>query len=344
MTSQIVVLNKKRSFVVTESAVIIDDFKSYEGEEKLFEISCNHSTVLLVSGNGRFNGENLKNYIVKFNAKINLDEIQTVEEIKTSLNDCISNSSDKIDVDEYIENTFPMFEENINNGSITLHSKKTLSNNEIKILDNNKLLDKLLLKLSDSLSSTMDTKELISILRVIYYDYLIKSSPNLVIVGYDDENEFPSFFKYSILFNSVDGLEIVEEYSLNNYYGTMIFAIAQNQDINLNLLGFNKKSNYQIKKIVSELFRQYMEDCDEKILNEILLNLEDRLFNVELENLSGIIEYIEFLPDDEILKLLTILIELTSIKKRFSNEPHSVGGRIVKAVLRKYNRVKFFGQ
>lgn len=53
MTSQIVVLNKKRSFALSESTLILDGFKSYDGEEKIFKISDKLSAVILVSGNGR---------------------------------------------------------------------------------------------------------------------------------------------------------------------------------------------------------------------------------------------------------------------------------------------------
>lgn len=348
MTSQIVVLNKKRSFVLSESASIVDEFKSYVGEEKVFKISEKLSTVVLVSGNGRFNGEKLKNYIAKYLAKTNMDNIQTVDEVKNTLNECISQSSGKMDVNEYINNTFPEFEKSIqkiNENHIVEYLKLNSSNEDIDVLKNNKLLNNRISKLINSRFSIDDKIELDKLkfyLRRCYYDYLIKSSTNLVIVGYDDKNEYPTFFKYSILFNNDNGLEIVEGYSLKNYKGTIIFAIAQNQDIYLNLTGFNDKTYYDIENIVVELFQKYANDCDEIMLNSIKKELEHKIYNIGLENIGLIIGYIDFLPDRETLKLLEKLIELTSYKKKFSNEPHSVSEDVVKLILRKYDGIKVF--
>lgn len=184
-------------------------------------------------------------------------------------------------------------------------------------------------------------KKMILLLKRCYYNYLIKISPNIVFVGYDEKNENPTYIKYAILFNNLHNLEIYEEYSIYNYGGTMIFTITQDEDINLNLTGFNNESYKNIKKIVFDLLNEFFESSDEKIIHEIDEKLKNKFYDIQIDNLSNIVDYIEYLPDLEILKLLDILIELTSVKKRFSNEPHSVGGKRVKAILRKYDGIKF---
>lgn len=348
MTSQIVVLNKKRSFALSESTLILDGFKSYDGEEKIFKISDKLSTALLISGNGRFDNEKLQNHILKFLAKTNIDNITSVKGIKNSFNKFIHESCSKMDVDDYIRDTFPNYEQkikSINDQSELIEFLKENSLKEnIEVLEDNGLLNNLLLKLFHSLSinkKSIKFNEIKFYLKRCYYNYLINFSTNIVIVGYDEENENPTFIKYAILFNNYNNLEIYNQYSLYDYKGTMIFTIAQNQDVNLNLTGFNDNSYYKIQKIVSELSYQFIEDCNEEILNSIKQQLENKITEIKLENISIIIEYIEFLPDGEILKLLDVLIELTSIKKKFSKESHSVGGKMIKAILRKYDGVKF---
>ena len=69
--------------------------------------------------------------------------------------------------------------------------------------------------------------------------------------------------------------------------------------------------------------------------------LKIKMDEVKLRNLEIFISNIEFLPDSEILKMLDVLIELTSAKKKFFSDVHSVGGKRTKVVLRKYESLKF---
>ena len=345
MTSQIVIINGNRSFAITESNLTLDEFKTYSGEEKMFKVSDNLSAIVLISGNGRFDSRNLKSYISKYLAKTDMDEIKSVLEIKDSLNDCIVKSSRKSNPTEYVQYSFPKFESKIrylskimDSNLLLKHLKLNSFDGEIDVLKDNELLNDSIIGLAHSIFNDVN---LAGYIKRGYYNYIVKSSTNLAIVGYDEENENPSYVKYAILFNDGGNLVISEEYCLNDCKSTMVFTIAQDEDINLNLTGFNDESYRQIKKIVFELFDEFFESHDKKILNSINEKLEDKIFELKLENLGQIVEYIEFLPDDEILRLLDILIELTSIKKKFSNEPHSVGGRRVKTILRKYDGVRF---
>ena len=222
MTSQIIVLNKKRSFAISESKLTLDDFKIYVGEEKIFKISDRLSAVAMVSGSGRFGGETLKNHIGKYRAKINMDEIKSVLEIKDTLNDCIQKSTESVTADEYIQNTFPNFERKIKNfskdnqrDSVIEFLKLNSLNEDIDVLEGNMLLNNQITKLINSvftIDDKIEANELKFYVRRCYYDYLIKSSPNIVIVGYDEDYENPTLVKYSMLFNNVDTLEICDEY------------------------------------------------------------------------------------------------------------------------------------
>lgn len=347
MTSQIVVINQNRTFAITESNLTLDEFKTYVGEEKIFEISQNLSAVALVSGSGRFDSQKIKNHIVRYLAKTDIDKIKSVLEIKNTLNECIVKSTRKSNPNRYIKSTFPKFERKIKRLSKQFNHDELVNfltinsfDGEIDILSENKILNSLLTKLNLSVFHN-EYDELKSCLKRCYYDYLVRSSTNLVIVGYDEDCENPSYVKYAILFNNQGHLETVDLYSVFNCKSTMIFTIAQDEDINLNLTGFNDQSLRSVQQIIFELLDEMINNCDEKLLNSINDKLEDKIYELRLKNLEPIIDYIEFLPDCEILNLLDVLIQLTSIKKKFSKQHHSVGGRRVKAILRKYDGVKF---
>ena len=351
MTSQIVIINGNRSFAITESNLTLDEFKTYVGEEKIFEISQKLSAVALVSGSGRFDSQKIKNHITRYLAKTDMDEIKSVLEIKNTLNDCIVKSTRKSDPSKYVKSTFPKFEnmiigisKNLNKYEFIEYLKMNSLNENINVLDNNNLLNNSINKLRNTLfdiNDKYDSNELKFYLKRNYYNYLVKLSTNLVLVGYDEEYENPTYIKYAILFNNDGKLEIYDEYFLNNCNSTMIFTIAQDEDINLNLTGFNDKSYYDIQKIVFNFFDEIVENVSDEFINSLNNKLEEDIFNIKLNNLAEIIDYIEFLPDEEILNFLEILIQLTSIKKKFSKQPHTVGGKTVKTVLRKYDGVKF---
>ena len=84
-------------------------FHLYECAEKMFKISDKLSAVALLSGEARFGGEDIKNFITKYLSKTDIDKINS------TLNRCNSKSSSKRDVNDYIKKTFPYFESIIKN-------------------------------------------------------------------------------------------------------------------------------------------------------------------------------------------------------------------------------------
>ena len=74
---------------------------THVGEQKIFEISQDLSAILLVSGNGRFNGQPIKNFIDKYVSETDFNEISTVEDIKNSLNKSISKTTTQTSIGEY---------------------------------------------------------------------------------------------------------------------------------------------------------------------------------------------------------------------------------------------------
>ena len=353
MTSQILILNKKKSYAVSDSVVTIDDCKTYDGEQKIFEISQELSTILLLSGNSRFAGQSIKNFIDEYVSKTDFKTINTVNEIKDTFNDCISESTQKCNVDEYVHDTFIDFEKNMKK-LIKNSDKESLIENlksnsfctDIDFLKDNSLLNSKITKLANLLLNINSKNEFNCMKHYLtrnYYAFLINNSPNIVLMGYDKCNNNPTYFNYNILANINGKLEIHDEYSVTDCKSTMIFTIAQDSDIELNLTGFNDNSLNNIQRILFEFFNENniltMIDANDWITFKERLKL--KIYNYKLNNLKSIIEYIEVLPDTEILKLLDVLVELTSIKMKFSNGIHSVGGKRIKVVLSKYCGVKF---
>ena len=222
MTLQIVVLNKNRSFAITESRVTINGCKTYDGEQKMFNISNKLSCVLLVSGNGRFDGNGIKKFIDEYSYKTDINKIDTIQEIKNTLNRCISSSSHSLGVDEYVNDKFPRFENEIRNSLDAIDDKSACIqylklnsfNSSIDVLDNNRLLNSRLSSFTNSLFDIIDKKEFNEIkyyLKCNYYWYLIENSSVFTLVGYDECYNNPTCLCYNILANFDGKLLIVEK-------------------------------------------------------------------------------------------------------------------------------------
>ena len=326
---------------------------THVGEQKIFEISQDLSAILLVSGNGRFNGQPIKNFIDKYVSETDFNEISTVEDIKNSLNKIISKTTTQTSIGEYVENAFRDFEIDIKKSIIpndvnqsVKYLKLNSFNDDIDFLNDNKLLNHNLTKLTNSLFEGIDKNQFDKIkflLKRNFFNYICNNSPNFVLIGYDKTKENPTYIHYVILENIEGKLEFIVRYAVHNCQSTMIFTIAQDQEINLSLTSFNDNSFHDIQDIFHELLIECgnITDLNQDILNSIDEKLRIKINEVKLENLKTTISNIEFFPDSEILKLLDVLIELTAIKMKFSSMIPSVGGKRIKVVFRKYDGIKF---
>lgn len=355
MTLEIVILNQKRTFTIADSNVTINDCKTFEGEQKTFKISDRLSCVLLLSGNSEFDSQKMKNFIDEYVSKTNFNEINSIEEIRKTLSESIAKSSRNLTLDEYVESTFAEFQKSVKKSIKILDGKEQIIQflklnsfgANVDFLSENKLLESNLNKLTNSLFDIKSKGEFELIkyyLKQTYVTFLISNSPNIVLVGYDGVNENPTYINYAMLFNNEGKIETIVKYSVYDCVSTMIFSIAQDDDVDLVLTGFNDNTFIDINHVVLELLDEFgnLNQLDQSISDSISEELKTKIDEIKLGNLKNIIDYIKIFPDTEILKLLDALIVLTSIKMKFSSEVHSVGEKRVKTVLRKYRDVSFF--
>lgn len=355
MTLELIILNQNRTFTAADSNVTINDCKTFEGEQKIFRITDRLSSVLLLSGNSEFDGQKMKNFIDEYVLKTDFNEIESIEEIKRTLNESIAKSSRSLTLDEYVESTFVEFEKSIEKSISDLDDKDRIIqflklnsfDGDVDFLNQNKTLDSNLKRFANSSFDikSKDEFELIKFyLRQAYITFLINNSPNIVLVGYDEANENPTYIDYAMLLNNRGKIETIVKYSVHDCVSTMIFSIAQDNDVKLSLTGYNNNSYRDIRKIVLDLFEEFgnLNHLDQSLSDSIGEELKTKIDEIKLNNLENIIKYINMLPDSEILKLLDVLIVLTSVKMKFSPDVHSVGEKRIKAVLRKYCDVSFF--
>lgn len=289
MTTQIVILNQYRSFAISDSRVTIDDCKTYDGEQKIFKISDKLSTVLLLSGNANFEDNEVKNLIEEYVSKTDFGKITSVEEIKDTFNEFIAESSPSSTPDEYIELTFAEFEKVIKKSIDEFDSKDQLieflkfnsSDYEVDFLTNNRLLNSNINKLVNTIGieSKVEFEKVKLYLMGCYVKFLIFKSPNIVLVGYDELYENPTYIEYVILFNNQGKMECIERFYIPNCVSTMVFGIAQDDDVDLILTGFNDKTYIDVYHIVLELIDEFgdvtldkysiLDSIDEKLKTKI---------------------------------------------------------------------------
>lgn len=227
MTLEIVVFDGLRSFAFAEDAITMGNFKTYYCEKKIFKMSDRLSSVSLVSGNSGISGRKIKDLIDEYIEKTDVEDMVTIKEIMDSFNEFVSKTAEKVEISDYVNETFSVFKKKISSyinpypqkSQFSDYLKYKSSVGSIGFLDDNVLLNQLISNCANLLSATyndIEYEDLKFYLRMCYYDFLVENSINMVFVGYDECWENPTYFNYSILCNCEDQLMIVNHYSVCN--------------------------------------------------------------------------------------------------------------------------------
>lgn len=118
MTIQSVIFNKRSLILASDLAVTTDEYKSYIGVKKIFEIDKNTPMGIMIKGAMEFENIPLETLIGEFKKEI-LD-FETVENIKNDLLNYLSKKTDYTTLDEYLKPLLELFKNGL---SESIHSQ-----------------------------------------------------------------------------------------------------------------------------------------------------------------------------------------------------------------------------
>lgn len=216
-----------------------------------------------------------------------------------------------------------------------------------KIFENIQLIDESRSKLIDMALDTCIKRERRMLMNNI--------STGLVFVGFGEEDIFPSLHAY-ILDGIIKDYLIYTEFqssNINHQNPAQIVPFAQSEMVRAFMEGINPKYYDLIESYISKTLKGYpkilldeidinSEEIDQlkeklqEISNAEFDRIKKDLYDFKRDNyINPVIDVVARLPKDELAALAESLVNLTSLKRRFSMQEETVGGPIDVAVISK---------
>ncbi|MFQ5788150.1 MAG: hypothetical protein ACE5H1_09240 [Thermodesulfobacteriota bacterium] len=178
----------------------------------------------------------------------------------------------------------------------------------------------------------------------------------IVIAGFGEEDIFPSIVSFHIDGITENKLKYKEDIcaSIDFETSASIVPFAQREMVDTFMEGVDPSYREIQESYLSEIFREYagiivdsiyeFSDEEKKKLKEkiaasgqeIVKDLSEKLQEYRIEkNISPVTSVVSMLPKDELAAMAESLVNLTSLKRKFTLERETVGGPIDVAVISK---------
>lgn len=365
MTSEVMIVSSNSLVLSSDGAVTVKGRKTFTGVKKLFKLSINPTSVVMVYGKPDFGSVDMESIIEEFKRQDNLTELNSIRNITCEFIKFLENYTFPDNVEYFVKYNFGIF-------------KKNLSEN-IEGLDNNLFWDYLgSFEKEDKFSfigdvsfediipdDVSDKKKANDELLKIFSSYLSTMGTGIVIAGFDRHHKRPSFFHIGLMVNNGSKVEYCVLDHEVNFDGNDIVSFAQDEEINTFLRGINSELEISIVNYFKSMLDSYLEDFylklfyskefDDETLKKIKkyknsLN-EDFLFyeksfveEIDIwknENYHSFLDIVPFLPKHVLAEFAKFLILIVSSKRRYSFDLENVGGDIDVCVVTK-NQIQFY--
>ena len=266
MTVQCTILNPRSTIFASDAGVTTPDGKKYDGVQKIFKLSDEHPSKIMVNGNIEFENIPIETIINEFISKNSLKNLNSIEEIKDRFLSFTHNYSPTSDCDEYISYVVDNFKE-----SLVLEIEEDGFDNIIssrkrkEIYPFIKKYSNYLKEFHNIIPEDLDMEECNEILWEIFCHDLKYFGTGIIIAGYNIDSPYPSFFELNIHCNDENGIIYEEIESKVDFEETIIRIYAMNEE------------GYAFFTGVNEEFIDYINKFINKTNEDIILTYEKRI-------------------------------------------------------------------
>jgi len=194
-------------------------------------------------------------------------------------------------------------------------------------------------------------KKLIDIIVFLFYKNPEKvihtGMSGVVIAGFGDDEFFPSLVIYNVE-GILDGslkYKIVDEVSVNYKTGAIIMPFAQKDMIQLFMEGVHEDylriEQHYLQELLNSFLKSFAkkvkisEEEQREIINIIMSDFKKKISEYKKTYTESIMKVVSMLPKSELAMMAETLVNLTSLKRKWSTEIETVGGPIDVALISK---------
>ena len=196
------ILTKIFGILAADRQQTMADGKTYGGIRKIFELSRQHSSAIMINGNPDFENVPIETLIAEFKLKTNFSRIETIDGIKNELIYFLSKNTQFSSTDEYLEKILKSFKDNlileINNDSFDNVICQKQRKDICPFIKRYSNFD---CEFNDIIPDDKDKKKYTEILWKIFSFELLFEVTGIVISGFDLKSHYPSFFEIELYYN-----------------------------------------------------------------------------------------------------------------------------------------------
>lgn len=367
MTSEILILNKENIALASDTRITVNDEKTFDGADKIFQISNKPPMAMMIYGKPNITGVPFETTLLDYKQKTNFNTTNTTNKIMKDFIKFMEKYANKYgeDTTDKITIKIKKFEKKLtkelqNNTTTPIQTLENIINESdltlYNLLKEKQLLNKIpktqFKKIANKYFKNENTKHI--------QDLLIKSylsgidGLGIVIAGFNENTIYPSYSSYKIFGKFDDEILYKKIDEKIESKEAQIISFAQNEIINSFLHGIDEETLNLIENFTSKLLKgnldlieQYnKEKIKSKDLNNFInsINLKNQeylqyFFNLLNYNIYyyflDILDSVDSLPKKDFSELAEFFIRMSSFKYKLTSNQTTVGEDINVALVSK---------
>ena len=358
MTIQTVIYNKGSMILCTDLRQTVEEFKSYVGVKKIFELKKSEPVGIMFNGLMDFEGVPIETLIGEF--KENFMEFEDIKTTKKEFLKFLKNHTPHTPIDEYLPEILVPFKDRLldlieENGFKNAINSKTFK----EIPEFLKKYHNFNAEFHDLIPEYLNKKTYnLKIWQIFSYELDFEGT-EVILAGFDKRNHYGSLSVFNIYCNNNGQIISKDIETIENCQEAFIRVYAMNEEAYTFITGISDDFENHIINYVDDTNEEiinnmewYLTDKNFENRKEILHTLKNELDSRFIDLTSSInnfkfnsIEYTssccEYLPRQLLCDFGDSLIKLTALKQKISLDLETVSSESDVALITKANNLKW---
>ena len=337
------ITTKKHALFVSDTAETLGDGKTYNGIEKVIPLSKRHSAGMMINGNLEFEDTPVNVLSKEYREYTDFEKIDTICEIKNRLLDYFAENTKTTKKENYIKKELGYFKEELKEDIKENGFTKTVkTRNKIKVKTFLKSYKNFDSEFDDIIPQDKNKKYYTKRLWEIFSYELQFEGTEIIILGYDIQHHYPTFYEFNIYCNDNGKVlyEMIDYRENSNKAYCKFFAINDEAytfitGVNEEFIDFiidyiEKRNDFIVTIIQSEIKYENIENVDKimDIIKNVLYkeysNIKEDIKEFRIDCIKDTSSSLEYLPEWLLCLFADHLVKLTALKQKTSSEIESV--------------------
>lgn len=358
MTIQTVIINRGSLILASDLRATIDEYKSYVGVKKIFDIKPEFPAGIMINGLMDFEKVPLETLIGEFKKQIK--DFKSIGEIRDRFLSFLSKNTGHTHFEEYIKDIIDSFKDRLCSSIDEIGFEKTICTKTTEDIPYFiKRYSNFSEEFHDLIPPNHDKEEYNLKIWEIFSHELNFEGTCIIMAGFDENNHYASLFTFNIFCNDNGKIIWREIESLENIEDPLIRVYAINEEAYAFITGISEDFENYIREYIKysnsciiQNMNWYLNDNNipnrEEILNTLKTEIDSCYNDLDTyiayfknNSMNYTSEACEFVPRQILCDLADYLIKLTALKQKLSLNLETVSKESDILLITKSNNVKW---